>query len=129
MTPQQLIRKIRVLQERAPHTEALERRLRRGPVWYSSQKEHWLGWLSHYGGPGAYGRKIFDHDAAFAYNHCGCPPMVLWLGEASGVGESLVAKAARLANQNPGTFSAKCAAIRRVIPWTEIERKFQEEVR
>jgi hypothetical protein len=122
MTPQQLIRKIRALPERAPHTEALERLLLKKPSWYASQKEHWLGWLSEYGGPGAYGRKGRDYDAAFAYNHCGCPPMALWLGEASGIDKRLVAKAARLAKQSPGTFAARCAAIRRLIPWCEIER-------
>src|SRR5262245_11407403 len=25
--------------------------------WYKTQKEHWLGWLSEYHGPGAYGRR------------------------------------------------------------------------
>ncbi|MFT3730799.1 MAG: hypothetical protein QM780_05130 [Hyphomicrobium sp.] len=123
MTPQQLIRKIKALPERAPHTEALERWLRRGPVWYSSQKEHWLGWLSHYGGPGAYGRKVFDHDAAFAYNHCGCPPMALWLGEASGVDQEIVRRAGRAAVKMNGTFSAKCGIIRHHVPWHEIEAR------
>lgn len=122
MTPQQLIRKIRALPERAPHTEALEKLLLKKPTWYASQKEHWLGWLSEYGTSGAYGRIGFRNDARFAYNHCGCPPMALWLGEASGVDERLVARAAKLAKQNPGSFSAKCAAIRNVIPWCEIER-------
>src|SRR5687768_1490863 len=38
--------------------------------WYLTQKEHWLGWLSGYDGPGAYGRKGGPHqDAMFAYNH------------------------------------------------------------
>jgi hypothetical protein len=122
MTPQQLTRKIRELPERAPHTEALERLLLKRPTWYASQKEHWLGWLSEYGTSGAYGRTEFHHDAAFAYNHCGCPPMVLWLGEASGIDNQLVAKAARLAKRSSGTFAARCAAIRRLIPWCEIER-------
>ena len=25
-------------------------------VWYPNQKEHWLGWLREYDGPGAYDR-------------------------------------------------------------------------
>lgn len=32
-----------------------------------------------------YGRKEKHPSAEFAYNHIICPPMVLWLGEASGV--------------------------------------------
>ncbi|CEJ86867.1 conserved hypothetical protein [Hyphomicrobium sp. GJ21] len=122
MTPQQLIKKIRALPERAPHTEALEKLLLKKPTWYVSQKEHWLGWLSEYGTSGAYGRIGRDYDAAFAYNHCGCPPMVLWLGEASRVDGYLVARAARLARQNTSTFSAKCAGIRKVISWETVER-------
>jgi hypothetical protein len=54
-------------------------------VWYRSQKEHWLGWLSEYDGPGYYGRKNPDRSAEFVYNHINCAPMVLWLGEASGI--------------------------------------------
>lgn len=122
MTPQQLIKKIKALPAHAPYTETLEKLLLKKPTWYANQKEHWLGWLREYSGPGAYGRKGHNYDAAFAYNHCGCPPMALWLGEASGVDERLVARAARFAKQNPGTFSAKCATIRRVISWVEIER-------
>jgi hypothetical protein len=47
--------------------------------------------------------------------------MTLWLGEATGVDERLVAKAAAAARQTPGAFSAKCGAIRRTIPWSLIE--------
>jgi hypothetical protein len=121
MTPQQLIRKIKALPERAPHTEGLEKLLLKRPHWYASQKEHWLGWLGGYEGPGYYGRKHFNRDAEFAYNHCGCPPMALWLGEAAGIHEELVRKVAKSATQANDTFSAKCAAIRRVITWSNIE--------
>ncbi len=80
MTPKQLIEKIEKLPVRAPHTGALEKLLLAKPQWYANQKEHWIGWLREYGSPGAYGRLRFDRDAEFDYNHCGCPPMVLWLG-------------------------------------------------
>lgn len=121
MTPQQLIKKIKALSVQAPYTEALEKSLIKKPTWYANQKAHWLGWLGEYDSPGAYGRTRFDRDAEFAYNHCGCPPMALWLGEASGVDERLVARAANLVRQSSGTFSAKCAAIRRLIAWDMIE--------
>jgi hypothetical protein len=64
-------------------------------VWYTSppQKEHWLGWLREYDGPGAYSRQNADRSAELVYNHIVCPPMVLWLGEASGVPKSKVAEA------------------------------------
>lgn len=121
MTPYQLIKKIEKLPVRAPHTEALQKLHLKKPTWYASQKEHWIGWLSEYHGPGAYGRKGRAYDAAFAYNHCCCPPMALWLGEAAGVDKRLVATAARLAKRNSGTFSSMCATIRSIIPWEAIE--------
>ncbi|MBS0240364.1 MAG: hypothetical protein JSR89_18280 [Proteobacteria bacterium] len=117
MTPQELIKKIEKLPERAPHTEALEKLLLKKPQWYANQKQHWLGWLREYRNPGAYGRMRFDRDAEFAYNHCGCPPMALWLGEAAGVDERLVKQARRDAVRSPDSFSSKCASIRRNISW------------
>jgi hypothetical protein len=132
MTPQQLIKKIRALPVYAPHTEALERASRKkrleGPqqkrtVWYTSQKEHWLGWLREYNSPGYYGRRRFDRDAGYAYRHCGCPPMALWLGEAAGVDERLVAGAKRAVMQSEGTLSAKCGIIRSFIRWEDIESR------
>lgn len=123
MTPQQLIRRIKALPERAPHTEALEKLLLTRPRWYASQKEHWLGWLREYDSPGYYGRMVFDRDAAYAYNHCGCPPMALWLGEAAGVDAQIVKRARTAAAKADGTFASKCAIIRRHIPWAEIEMR------
>lgn len=45
-------------------------------VWYSSQKKHWLGWLSQY---------PWGKSAEFVYNHLKCAPMLAWLAEATGV--------------------------------------------
>jgi hypothetical protein len=39
--------------EKLPEDEPRDR----DGVWYRTQKEHWLGWLSQYHGPGAYGAK------------------------------------------------------------------------
>jgi hypothetical protein len=123
MTPQQLIRKIRLLPENAQQTEALEKALEWKASWCANQKEHWLGWLRVYEGPGAYDRKGFHHDAAFAYNHCGCPPMVLWLGEAVGIELQIVKRAKTAALQAGGTYSSRCAAIRRHIAWADVEQR------
>ena len=63
--------------------------------WYKTQKEHWLGWLGEYKGPGAYGRKGGkDQGAEYAYNHIVEYRMLLWLIEAAGV-ESKLVKAAK----------------------------------
>ena len=126
MTPQQLATGIRKLRETLPITTEFERILvRRGilknDVWYTSQKEHWLGWLSEYGGPGFYGRKNPQRSAAFVYNHIVCPPMVLWLGEASGVPKAMVSKAKQAALSASPQLQSQSAAIRRMIPWEMIE--------
>lgn len=127
MTPSQLAVRIRKFRERPPHTTNFENILaNRGTwsksrTWYTSQKEHWLGWLSAYKGPGYYDRKNWHRSAEFVYNHIVCPPMVLWLGEASGVPTTTVARAKRAALATPPQFAAQCAAIRKTIPWQLIE--------
>jgi hypothetical protein len=121
VTPQQLIKAIEALPVQAPHTEALDRLLLKKRRGYANQKQHWLGRLRDYRSPGYYGRKRFDRDAAFAYQHCGCPPMVLWLGEAAGFNNRSVARATKVALRTDGSFSARCAAIRREMPWSALE--------
>jgi hypothetical protein len=131
MTPNRLAAKIRNLPARVPMTNEFERVLnRRGTwdssgVWYSSQKQHWLGWLSEYSG-----RKKSHRSAAFVYNHIVCPPMVLWLGEASGIPQARVAKAKRAAlSASPRHLPALSAAIRKLIPWQMIEVRLDKRGR
>lgn len=86
-------------------------------TWYKTQKEHWLGWLSEYHGPGAYGRKSEKRrDAKYAYNHIVDFKMLLWLAEAAGVEPNLVRQARSSAKQ-ANTLMAKSAAVRRHISW------------
>jgi hypothetical protein len=132
MTPKQLRAKIRNLRETVPITAEFERALRsrrrsgNRPVWYTSQKQHWLGWLSEYDGPGYYGRKNRGRSAEFAYNHINCPPMVLWLGEASGVTKAKIVKAKQAAESARSTLPSQSAAIRRIIPWKIIEDRLDK---
>ena len=112
------------LPTRQPVTDRLERDKERGTkygrVWYGSQKEHWLGWLFHYEGPGFYGRQRWDRTAEFVYNHINCAPMVLWLVEASGVDTALVRRASRsIVAGNSGP--TQCSVVRRVVPWEVVE--------
>jgi hypothetical protein len=96
-----------------------EPRVRPG-VWYTTQKQHWLGWLGEYDGPGAYARMPGkQRDAKFAYNHIVCPEMLLWLIEAAGVRQDLV-QAARSACGTGTTLMQKSGAIRRHVPWAEV---------
>ena len=70
MTPRDLFRAINELKLAAPITANYERALisrdvwSRSGVWYTSQQEHWLGWLAEYDGPGAYGRKTSKRRSA-----------------------------------------------------------------
>lgn len=124
-TPRQLRQRIRDLVEHQPITVNLERSLaksyppKREP-WYRSQKEHWLGWLEDYEGPGYYGRQNWNRTAEFIYNHVVCPPMVLWLGEAAGIPESSVSRAASAAIRSAPTMASQSGAIRRIVSWAYI---------
>ena len=128
MTPLGLARRIVKLKAQVPVTAAFEQALTirkdwsRDGVWYASQKEHWLGWLSEYDDPGYYGRETATRRSAeFAYNHIVCPPMVLWLGEAAGVPRKKVLEAKNAALSAPRSLPSMSAAIRKVIPFSEIE--------
>jgi hypothetical protein len=127
MTPKQLAGKIKKFRPHPPITDSFEGALRKHgrwgtkPVWYVSQKQHWLGWLTEYDSPGYYGRKNRGQSAEFAYNHINCPPMVLWLAEASGVPRAKVAKAKQAALSAKPHLLTQSAAIRRIIPWEMIE--------
>jgi hypothetical protein len=132
MSPRTLAAKIRNLSARPRITTQFERILRnrglwnRNGVWYTSQKEHWLGWLSQYDGPGYYKRKNHNHQADFAYNHINCPPMVLWLGEASGIPKAKILAAKKAALSASPALPAQSAAIRKVIPWELIEARLKK---
>ena len=88
--------------------------------WYLTQKEHWNGWLTEYNGPGAYGRQTgVKRDARFAYNHVVQPELLLYLADASGVDQKLVA-AAKRAFAKGTTLMQKSGAIRAIIPWETV---------
>jgi len=88
--------------------------------WYLTQKEHWIGWLTEYEGPGAYGRQTgVKRDAKFAYNHAVQPELLLYLARASGVDPKLVG-AANLAFARGKTLMQKAGAIRAIIPWETV---------
>lgn len=90
--------------------------------WYLTQHEHWIGWLSEYNGPGAYGRQTsIKRDAKFAYNHVVQPEMLLYLAKASGVERKLLV-AANFAFNLDGTLMQKSGAIRTIIPWETAAR-------
>lgn len=133
MTSKRLATKIKTFRAHPPLTDSFERALRecgtwgRKPVWYRSQKEHWLGWLSEYDGAGYYGRKGRGLSAQFSYNHIMCPPMLLWIVEASGVAKKKVLAAKQCALSVRPALASQCAAIRKTVPWTEIEMRLKRK--
>ena len=111
-----LLRRIRTLPDRAPICDSWWPATRL----YKPNKEHWIGWLSDYGGPGYYGRKNPNRHASFIYNHINSPPMLLWLAEAAGVSKDLVEAACRVQHGMKSKPSV-CALICRVLPWEIVE--------
>ncbi|TSD85647.1 hypothetical protein FFK22_026530 [Mycobacterium sp. KBS0706] len=93
-------------------------------TWYSTQQEHWLGWLREYDGPGAYNRSTLrGRSAEYAYNHIQCAPMLLWLAEAVEVPEKTLRTASSAAAAAGSRSAAQCAALRREIPWRVIAQR------
>jgi hypothetical protein len=88
-------------------------------IWYHTQKEHWLGWLASYYGPGGYNRKNWNRDAKFVYNHIVCPDMLVYLAQAIPLRQEILDKV-DLAFKTGNTEMEKVGAIRKAAPWAEI---------
>ena len=124
MTPAQLAKHIKKLAERpsrasdALHQILLDkRRLRKDSP--DDHPYHWLRFL-----------KDYNHDAAFAYNHIVCPPMLLWLPEALRVPRPLITKAFIAASvESTMALAGRCKAIRTAIPWEMVEEKLGKRTR
>jgi len=121
---------LREVIERLPEHGEFSRKLEAHPLlainrdpWYKSQKEHWLGWLKDYDGPGFYNRKTHaGRDAKYIYNHIMCSPMLLYLPEALGVETNLVQKAFHaVIKSNNSRMARQCGLIRKTIPFKTFE--------
>jgi hypothetical protein len=124
MTPKAFARRIRMLSAEGAITSRMERASGRRlgeNVWYHSQKEHWLGWLSDQDGPGFYGRATFNRTAQRIYNQINCAPMLVWLSEASGVEKSLLRRAETAVQKAGASYPRQCGAVRRILPWAIVE--------
>ena len=89
-------------------------------VWFKTQKEHWLGWLNNYDGPGAYGRQPGMHrDARYVYNHVVNPYMLLYLIDALAMPPDIIVSA-ELACKVGKTLMEKSGLIRKIVPWSAV---------
>lgn len=127
MNPIVLRAHIGPLPEYLPRTKAMESQLQVDvgfdDAWYRSQKEHWLGWLGEYAGPGAYGRKPDPtRDSAYVYNHIQCAPMLFWLSEAIGASDMTLERAFGAVTQADTKGASQCAALRKILPWHDVAR-------
>lgn len=111
-----LLRIIRKLPTRAPLTDG----------WWPPymlrmpNRQHWLGWLEEYDGPGHYRRRSWrNRDARFVYNHLHCPPMLCWLAEHAGVSPGILALAYQAAGRAFNDTSG-AAAFRKQVPWNTV---------
>jgi hypothetical protein len=126
MSPRELRDHIKRLDPSTPRHKELEKVLKEGVgfgnAWYSSQKEHWLGWLAEYEGPGAYGRQTDKQgrDAEYVYNHIQCAPMLFWLIEALGFSDNDLDKGYLAVVAAPKRNASQCAALRKVVPWERV---------
>jgi hypothetical protein len=96
---------------------------------YTTQKEHWLGWLNPAEKTGTYVRTSGDERGARnVYNRIVEPKMLLWLIAASGVRKDL-ADAARVAADIDAPLPTRSKAIRKHVPWTEVATALSNRVR
>lgn len=132
MTPEELRLVVARLPSRLPLTDELEGRrpgeiaVRRG-VWYSTQKQHLLGWLGEYGKEGAYGRQGFNHDARYMYTHFQCAPGLLWLAEGVEVPHELLIRGVEAIRAAGPAGRTQSAAFRRVVSWNVVEAAIAEK--
>ena len=119
ITVKQLLRKIKKLSS----DESIDN----PNVWYRNQKEHWIGWLKEYEGPGAYGRQNkIKRNARFVYNHVVCPGLLLYLIRAIPLDEELI-KCSEKAASRGNTLMEKSGLIRKVVPWELIYTALWED--
>jgi hypothetical protein len=83
-TIKELLRAVR----RLPAIMPLSDRLSKGG--YDSHKDHWIGWLEEYDGPGYYGRSDWKVDARTVYQRLNNGRMIVWLNEAAGERPALI---------------------------------------
>ncbi len=100
---------------------------RKNKAWYTSQGEHWEGWLYWYKGPGAYNRKNHHRTAEFVYNHIMCPPMFIWLAETAGIKKEIVEKAINQSLESD-KYQIQGKIIRTHIPWSDIEKAILKRI-
>jgi hypothetical protein len=88
-----------------------------------SERDHVLGWLAEYQGPGYYGRQGLDRTARQFYQGFQDAFGLLWVAEALGVEEAVLSRGVAAIRATPGRPASRAAAFRRVCPWELVEAR------
>lgn len=111
-----------------PLSDAFERDFpQRQGVWWSSQREHMLGWLDHQQsmGDGKFTRKAPNASARVTYARLNSGPAIVWIAEALGVGTETVETAVAAARAEPNVRK-HCGLLRKHMPWPLIAEHARE---
>lgn len=115
--------------DRPPRTTALEQRIRIGTgfhgKWYSSQREHNLGWIVVQECQARkQGQEPNEVCASGMWNRLKCSPMMFWLAECAGLPVSVLDEAERAAvaatEINPKDGNPHGKMMRDVLPWNVV---------
>jgi len=92
---------------------------------YTTQKDHWLGWLDVKSDTGTYQRKDSpNRDAKYVYNHIMEPKMLIWLISAVVPDEDTINHIAKEYTTQK-SMASKCASIRKIVPWDTISKNLK----
>ncbi|WP_170339676.1 hypothetical protein [Ruegeria arenilitoris] len=95
-----------------------------GRAWYANQKEHWIGWLADYEGPGAYVKVPNGNVAAEnVYRRMVCTPAIFWLVvQSASIGRTATQALVTSILADPNAAMARHSAwIRRTVPWDSVQ--------
>ena len=128
---EELLRYIAGYPETPPRTIALEQEIKIGTgfhgKWYSSQKEHWLGYVGYKRAQWAAQGKNYNLEKAKSHwGRTHCFPMLFWLAECAGVGFVILGRAEvaarRVAAIIASDHPSHGKAAREELPWLLVQQ-------
>jgi len=128
---EELLRYIAGYPETPPRTIALEQEIKIGTgfhgKWYSSQKEHWLGYVGYKRAQWAAQGKNYNLEKAKSHwSRTHCFPMLFWLAECAGVDSDILERAEVVARRVTAEICSDHPshgkAAREVLPWSLVEQ-------
>lgn len=125
LSVQELRAVLATLPAHLPLSDAFENGFpQRQGVWWSSQREHMLGWLDHQQsmGDGKFTRKAPNASSRVTYARLNSGPAIVWIAEALGVGTETVETTVAVARAEPN-IRKHCGLLRQYLPWALIAER------